>query len=731
MNEPTFGARIRGISPGALLDLERLHNRSERFAEIDAAVFELGARALRGERVVRLQRTDRGVRLELPNFDEPTHQGLRARLQLEAQQAKGAWFLPESVSLRAGALSLPAILRESPRYLHTLIAEEKGKVALEGEPAAMLAWSVLLPLFELLVAPITFRVEESGLLDRNEFEERWSLLHDSLTNLGLNLDLQLAPFAWAGGWATFGIAEQLAAKTVLMDAISRQWSEDVVRLSRAKVVGTLIGQYYSKAKAGRAKRRQVVTKEHAPALAGYFGGDWLAFIDYLGETPHDEERIVTALPEPRLVVAGTTKASELAEKKGVSLEEVERILQAFWNDSRGTSPVAERAAAMADFWREFDAIHARQARGLAPLWGLVDEGSGLLAEQSGSPYQSGLYRSLLPTALVAAIERLWGTTVLNKWPDSVVSEPFPHVSMADAFGPALSFWHGCGLTAWFVCEGPMSRTDVPGLAEYHRRELVALEDMGMPVPRRFFEDLSAVPLGPPEPLYEDSDNLGTGGGVTITIQLSRGSRRTGFDRLRDVITRHRRQWASQYLNAYVKARWENELRSAARHFHLLTEEKGKAPTVKQFVKFAGDPARHWFGGDLSLLYSAIGQRFPAPGIRRSLRMPSDRTVLAETVFRALGGVPFERMTLVDSAEDGKIQAAAQDRNHKLVRLANQSLKYLQLAEALGRGPTLAEFGARDFEWLGEALAADPNIAWQTYSTTIDRIASRDRGRSAP
>src|SRR5207244_1545309 len=35
-------------------------------------------------------------------------------------------------------------------------------------------------------------------------------------------------------------------------------------------------------------------------------------------------------------------------------------------------------------------------------------------------------------------------------------------------GTSVSLWHGVALTAWYVCEGPYSRTPLSGLRAYHR-----------------------------------------------------------------------------------------------------------------------------------------------------------------------------------------------------------------------------------------------------------------------
>jgi hypothetical protein len=432
---------------------------------------------------------------------------------------------------------------------------------------------------------------------------------------------------------------------------------------------------------------------------------------------------IVSMPEPKLIVTGKDRAAEIAARKGVPVEEVERILEAYWKDSAGTSPVVERTTLLTEYWRAFDEIHVRQASGMRPLWGLVEEsGWGSLEPSSDSPYQQELFRELLAPGLVSHIERLWGTSVLAKWPDRVVSEPFPHAVMAQTFGPALKFWHGCALTAWFVCEGPTSRTDVPGLADYLRREILQLEDMGSPVHPELFAELNAVRLGPEEQICAKDDRVDVGHGLSVSIQMSRGSKRRGFELLRDVITRHRRWWASQYLEQYLRALWETELKGAARQYHLMTEEKGRPPTLKQYAKHAVEPARHWFAGDISLLYAALGQKLSGT-IGRAVRMPANRIAFANAVFDELGGRPFTRQVVVAKREDGVQQAAEQDQHHRLRRLAGESLAFVQLSEALGRTPTLKEFGSK-FDYMGQVLASDGDAAWGIYTSAIARAEAR-------
>jgi hypothetical protein len=84
------------------------------------------------------------------------------------------------------------------------------------------------------------------------------------------------------------------------------------------------------------------------------------------------------------------------------------------------------------------------------------------------------------------------------------------------------------------------------------------------------------------------------------MSMSTGSRRVGFERLRDIITRYRRAWVEQYLDAYLRARWETEIREASRLHAQAIAEKGKPPTPKQFARHVVTATSHWFGGDLSV-----------------------------------------------------------------------------------------------------------------------------------
>jgi len=216
----------------------------------------------------------------------------------------------------------------------------------------------------------------------------------------------------------------------------------------------------------------VLTRELERVLSTYFGGDWLSLLGYLGEAPHPKEHLVTALPESKL------RAWSLGERERESDGENRA------KGDAGNLSVEQRLEVLRLYWEAFDGLHVGQRSGMVPLWGLVaDKRFIQVTPHDHSPYQERLYEKLLPKSLRNEIERLWGSAMLPRAPGRMVTEPFPHALMAEAFGPALTFWHGCSLTAWFLCEGPYSRTDMGGLEEYHRRELAELAAMGTPVDR--------------------------------------------------------------------------------------------------------------------------------------------------------------------------------------------------------------------------------------------------------
>lgn len=284
--------------------------------------------------------------------------------------------------------------------------------------------------------------------------------------------------------------------------------------------------------------------------------------------------------------------------------------------------------------------------------------------------------------------------------------------MAEAFGPAVEFWHGVALTAWFVCEGPYSRTPLSGVAEHYKCALAALDAAGCPVDPELFEELRSAEqrLGPEEHrTVSEGIPVDTSlGSFTLTSSTSTGTRREGFDRVRDVITRHRRAWADQYLAGYLQQRWRTALEQTARDHHQFVAAKGHPPTLIQFAKFAVPAANRWTGGDLGALCTAIGEPAPAQQDQPARLLTVDGYDFAHRIYTALGGRHLDTDTRINQPEKAQ-------RHWQLSRLAVEGLRYLQLHEALGQPPTAQQFGTQRLVW---PWPGEETEGWPIFQRTI-------------
>lgn len=726
-----FGRSICALSdPASLIEFEVRDGKAELFADVDRLITNVVLRALRGEAAVTVERGRQADSVSIVSLDDALQTVLDDLFAVANQHSRGAWFLPEKTSLKAGLVNLPSTFARYPRFASGLAWEERARVILADCPPAVFVWAVLEPFFEQLFVPFELRGRVTGAKSRDDQLAAWASVDELVSALGFDVRSELAVMRYGGGWSRLKAAEQIEAKQSLLAAFAAQANEKMAARYRAYRLLPLIDRYYSKAKNGQARRKQALTRPLEKTLAGFFGGDWLRLLQYLEEAPHPDEEIASAIPKAKLFVGGSKSPATVASEVGVATEEVERALATYWDTSNeqaavARSPVDQRVSALRAYWTHFHDIHGRQDAGMPSLWGLVEEDRSIRLTWEGPDwYTARMYRKLLPPELVAEIERLWASIMLPRWPERIVSELSPHALMAESFGPALTFWHGSALTAWFICEGPMSRTDIAGMPTYYQDDLRQLEQLGCPINLNLFADLSEAEkrLGPPEPIKTNVSTTEVAG-VTLEMSMSSGSRRSGFAKLRDVLTKHRRAWADQYLELYLRARWETELREAARLHAQMIADKGKPPTPKQFARDAVAVTNHWFGGDLSSFYASIGEKSMVRAERVSL-LPADRFTFARQVFESLGGQPFERRTFVSDREEGLAQAAQQDRHTKLGWLAEESLRLIQLEEALGRPPELKEFGAAGFEYRSGVLAPDPQEAWTNYLAVVEAARMR-------
>ncbi|MEU1691923.1 TerD family protein [Streptomyces hirsutus] len=707
--------------------MEAAAGQQQRFAELDALAARLLAAALGGRPVVTVTRGEgpqAADSVEVTALDPMETVWCAGRFGVREQQQRGAWYLPQKLSVKAGTLNLPHLLRARPAHALTVAADDSVRLQVADGADTLLVWALLVPLFDALLEPV--RVRAAGPAGSHEEQRQlWAGIEERYRVLGVD-DGALDVFRFGGGWHQLDRSGQQQVRLALLDTLAAADLAQLVARHRMLRLQELMAGFAKKAKTGTALARRVVTRALQPVVSGYFAGDWLAVLDYLQAPPHPDEEIITALPEPRLFVGMSSQATDMAAEAGIAEDEIHAMLAAFHGGS-ALSPVEERAAALHSWWDAFDQAHAVQSPGMPSLWGLVDH-ELMSVSRTDDGFTPQLYRQVLPTGVLEQVSRLWETVTLQRHPGSIVSNPRPHQSMADALGPAADFWHGLGLTAWFVCEGPYSRAPLSGVSNYYGRPLAALAAAGCPVETALFDELRTAEqrLGPEEmiPDGESSTVETPHGPVTFTSSRSRGMRREGFERVRDIITRYRRAWAKQYLDAYLQHRWRIELEDVARQHHRYVAAKGRPPTLIQFARFATEAANHWTGGDLGALYTAIGEPTPSQQQQRPTRLlAGDGYDFAWRVYQELGGKPVDHDTWMNTPEETR-------RQWQLGRLATESLRYLQLQEVLGQPPTAKQFGAHRlvWPWPGEEAEGWP-VLQQVLATLAHTNPPSDTGPS--
>lgn len=689
--------------PNVVLELERDHPPASPLRDIDAITNRLVLSSLRGEQVASLidgRPNDVFAFLGLSGEDRSY---LATHFALDVQQSVGAWFLPEEGSVTAGLANVPHYLDRYPRFAVGAAYSERGRVDFRSSPASLYFWAVLEPLFATLFRPFELRGPSPATGDAAEQSAMWGEVQSAYAALGLDVARELDVFRFGGGWGQLAASEQLAARRVLLAKLREQAHSEIAARCRIWRTQELIEKYYAKARKSKAEMRKVLTKPLQRILAGCFAGDWSALLNYLGEDLAPAETIPTSLP-------GTP----------ISL------------GTEPSDPIRRRLSVMRDFWQSFESVHSAQATGMPSLWGFVEDSESFSLREASDRagpewFHPGSYLGRLPREMLSSIDELWDGSVMARYPEAIVTSVNPYARMCETFGAALHFWHGVALTAWFVSEGPYSRTDMAGLAEYFARDLKGMQELGSPIDPAVFDELVVAErtLGKPQPFEEQGRREISHGGITISVSTSSGSKRSGFEHLRDVLTRHRRLWTERNLDNYLRARWGSELREASREYGKFSNVKGKPPTLKQFGRFGEVPANHWFGGNVSGLYAAIGQQCPiVPVHARLLTRPVDR--FAFRVFTVLGGKPtrWEDLAATIKGRDREQQDAAWRNHGNRQKLAELAVWYVQLWEALGRPPELKEFGTGKFAYPGATLDSDTEKAWQIYGSAVQSCVSR-------
>jgi hypothetical protein len=604
---------------------------------------------------------------------------LEAVFDVAAQQKRGAWWLPEQVSVKYGLVNVAAYYRdEHPTWAMTRVADDSGRFPLT-ETAVFACWALLGPLAQDLLEPLMLRGPDNGALDAEASAVRWAAVADRYRELHLDTpDVMTALEAMTPGhgWSALDAAGQVGAKQRLLDALGARFDAGTVRRWRVSPLRELVARYVAKSKRGPAESRAVLVKAVQPALAAWFGGDWLALLTYLGHQPAEGEVIQTALPAPRLYVQGSDKVQQVAQEKNLPTEQVAAMLASYLGSDAVQSPVQRRVAVVRAWWEALDAAQAAQRPGMAVLDALWDA----QVPSPGGPEDPFSYpagAAWLPQGVSEDITRLWGAMVFPSKPDRLVSALSPRWTMRSALGLPLQFWFEIGQSCWYICEGPYARTKLIDLRSYYHRYVAAMADAGTPVDRDLFTELEAAErrLGPEEPLLDPGEAIDAGHGITVTFSVGSGTRRAGFEILRDIVTYHRRAWAAQHLGTAIRTAWEQPLHELADNINRAVAARGKLPTARQLAGFAGTVANGWFGGDLSAALAAVGER-PVVDQRDVRLLPTDRHAYCRRVYQAMGGQP------VLDRHDSKYADT-----YRLLSLAANAPRLIQKQELLGHPPS--------------------------------------------
>ena len=261
------------------------------------------------------------------------------------------------------------------------------------------------------------------------------------------------------------------------------------------------------------------------------------------------------------------------------------------------------------YWSEFDEVHAHQAPGMKPLYGLVEFTGSRAWNLTGCSRTAATARGCFPDLLRPLrcsddIERLWGSTMLARWPDRIVTEISPHAALSGTFGRALRFWHEVALTTWYLAEGPFTRSQTQrgwrgvmlSISKTWRRSAA-------PVDPTLFTELieGEAKLGPKEPVDKDP--------VSPTfLAVHPHTQRPGFEILRDIVTRHRHTWLSATWTPTSSPDGTASFERQPAIMPRPSPPRGNRRHQSSSPALRWTPTNHWLGGDISAFYAAIGEK---------------------------------------------------------------------------------------------------------------------------
>jgi hypothetical protein len=707
--QQTFGRQLLATTTVAdIIALEAGREQAETFRRFDEAFAALIKRSLAGERVCRAVESKgrRPTGIEIIGLAPEDATFIETRFGYENQRSRGAWYLKPDARLELGLVNVGAHLVAYPRVFWNAVLDETVKASLVSRAGSVLVWSWLEAVFRRLAAPLYLRGSGLGELSREEQASEWARAESDLVSLGIDPVDALGLLRYGAAWGRLNVGDQLAAKQRYIAYVRERITPTTVARLRALLTRPLIERYYEKAKSDRpVLRRIAVTKALEPVLSGVFGGDWLAFLTYVEERPHPKEQVATELPKPILHVEAFSAPSSQQTQPSQAVDQTGPV----------TPPptIAEKLEFLRRYWDGFDQLHSQHKHGMDQLSGLIPQRFLVLDATSTDASRD---TNAFPTEFVDPIISLWRTMVVPRWPEVIVSEPYPAARMAEAFGPGLDLWDRVSAACWKASEWSeeTALAELPQTVADHVRQLT---DLGCPVDAALFDELREVErhLGAPKPRSSGSEGRQSiGYRVTITVSLIAGSWRPGFERLRDVVTKRRREWAKNNLQRYLEARWTSDLQAAVNEFHRHQADKGKPPTVKQFISrpVVSRALNTWLGGEIDALYALAGIA-GGQSQQKRLLLPLDRKAFALAVIRHFGR-PEVRYDQYGAPTDPNEYYKAK----QVDVLGQLSLGFVQLIELHGREPTSSEFGDAQILRASSVLGLAPEQLWSRYASAV-------------
>jgi hypothetical protein len=307
MMNPQNAELLSTSSPSQWLAYERDHRRYEHFEVLDALLSSLWMRFWQGERLVETSfPKGESPKVRLTDLDAAQHQFVTETFALHAQQSRGALFHPTKDRIIPGLVNFGWYQATITQYAFGAAGEERGSMELSGEGDALALWAMIESLFSPLAIPFSIRSGVSSYSEES-IQAKWAEFETYLTICGFKLGDELTAFKPSKDgdrlWAGWKMAQQIEARQSLWSAMSAQANPEMAVSLRIEKLREFVEHYSKKTAKGPNIRKKVLNKAMERSLCGLFGGDWLRALEYLGEAPHEEEAIVTAVPTPKIMSA--------------------------------------------------------------------------------------------------------------------------------------------------------------------------------------------------------------------------------------------------------------------------------------------------------------------------------------------------------------------------------------------------------------------------------------------